>query len=412
MNIIHVPPRYFPAISGAEFYFKRISESLNDHFNLEVHTTNALDFQALHDIQGKKVQPKKQPEIIKKVKVFRHPVIYSNDRKKKEIEKVLKPFCRNQTLNDALLLKMGPYSTKMRIELDKRNVDLIHTTFFPSMNIFTSLQVSIKKKIPIVLTPFFHGENPRYYNDLDSLLKLFSKLLVCTKAERNYLLNLGIDKKKIELITMGVDLERYKNVDERKFTTTTGIDPSKHKIILFSGYKNYEKGAITILKSIPSIVQVEPDARFVLIGPSTKQFNIQYKKLGKMRKYICNLNPSNLSGYYDKIKLGAFKSCHVYAMPSRSDAFGIAYLEAWAFKKPIIASKIPAMEDLFDDYKEGIHVSFDDPQMLSEKILELLRDSKKREEIGEKGHEKVLRDHLTWRDVSEKIKNIYLDLMS
>ena len=54
-NILYLPTRYFPAISGAEFYLQRMAEILTStfHYKIDIHTSNAIDFKALRDPSGK-----------------------------------------------------------------------------------------------------------------------------------------------------------------------------------------------------------------------------------------------------------------------------------------------------------------------------------------------------------------------
>jgi glycosyltransferase involved in cell wall biosynthesis len=208
---------------------------------------------------------------------------------------------------------------------------------------------------------------------------------------------------------MGVDVERYENASIKKFERVTGINPINHKLVLFCGYKNYEKGAITLLHSIENVVKKHPNVIFIMIGPPTMQYNRELQNLGNFKEHILNINPASLSGYFDKTKHGAFKACDVFVMPSRSDAYGIAYLEAWASKKPVIASNIPAMLDLFEDGKEGFHVQFDDPRDLALKINLLLDDKQLGIELGEQGYHKIFEEYLTWKDVAHKIFSIYQD---
>ncbi|HME55836.1 MAG TPA: glycosyltransferase family 4 protein [Candidatus Lokiarchaeia archaeon] len=413
MTIIHVSPRYFPAISGAEFYFQRISEILQKKRDIEVHCTNALDFSAFSNQDGKKIKRSmNNPESINGVRVFRHDIDY--DKEIIEEERVLLGqalFIEDtKTLNDVLL--EGPASRSLRLALEQAGTELVHATCFPYENIYSALRVANLKHIPCVLTPFLHGENPRYHRESITVLDQFTKILACSKAEQDFLVQHGVARDKIKLITMGVDIDRFHAATTERFVNVTSVNPDKHKIILFSGYKNYEKGAITLLKAVPLVVSKIPESIFVMIGPPTKQYNLEMTKLGNFKKHVININPSNLAGYFDKIKLGAFKACHVYAMPSRSEAYGIAYLEAFACKKPIIAAAIPAMFELFMEGRECMHVNFDMVNELGEMIIYLLENERAREELGQNGYDKISREKLTWQDVARNILGIYDDLLS
>jgi glycosyltransferase involved in cell wall biosynthesis len=407
MRVIHNPPRYYPAISGAEFYFERMSELLRKTHDVAVHCTNALDFRAFIDPSGKVVTPKISPEVIKNVLVFRHPIDYDPailDGERSTIQHSLAS-APESTIKSALA--EGPTSRSLRLALEASDAQLIHTTCFPYQNILVSLHAARCKKIPCVVTPFVHFENLRYHRESIGILDLFDRVLVCSKAERDFIASHGVHDCKIDVITMGVDASVLSRATPEPFVRSTGVDPAKHKIVLFSGYKNHEKGAISMLKALPRVVAKIDCTRFVMIGPPTKQYNMEMSKLGLLKQHVVNINPASLSGYFDKIKLGAFKSCHVYAMPSRSDAYGIAYLEAFACKKPVIAASIPAMMELFPEGKECLHVLFDDYEQLAEKIIFLLENDQAREELGLNGYEKIKREGLTWQGVAGRLNRIY-----
>ena len=72
-------------------------------------------------------------------------------------------------------------------------------------------------------------------------------------------------------------------------------------MVLFCGYKNYEKGALSILKAIPYILQKYRNVYFVFIGPSTIAFNRELSKIQKAIDHrVINLTPDNLTGYYEQ----------------------------------------------------------------------------------------------------------------
>ena len=54
-HILYLPTRYYPSISGAEFYFQRIAEILTKKYdyNIDIYTSNAVDFKALRESNGR-----------------------------------------------------------------------------------------------------------------------------------------------------------------------------------------------------------------------------------------------------------------------------------------------------------------------------------------------------------------------
>jgi len=168
-NILYLPTRYFPSISGAEFYFQRMAELLTTKYNygIEIYTSNAIDFKALRNSSGKILTPdNKYFYEVNRLKVNRFPVNYSISNK--EILKFLKiiPSYNALNLHDDVIEKIirnGPYLGDLLDYLLKKqdlNYDLIHTTYFPYFNCVISLIIGTFIKKPTICTPFFHFSNP------------------------------------------------------------------------------------------------------------------------------------------------------------------------------------------------------------------------------------------------------------
>jgi glycosyltransferase involved in cell wall biosynthesis len=140
-------------------------------------------------------------------------------------------------------------------------------------------------------------------------------------------------------------------------------------------------------------------------------YNREVSKIQKLKNArIINFTPDNLTGYFDKKKIAAFKESDIYLMPSRSDAFGIAFLESWAAGKPVIGANIGATPEVIKDNVDGLLVEFDDPNDIAEKVVLLLKNKRMRKNFGLAGKLKVTQ-HYTWNIIAEKTRNVYLDLM-
>ena len=222
-DILFLPTRYFPSISGAEFYFQRIAEILTSKFNyrIDIFTSDAIDFKALRDPSGKVVKKNnKFYDNVNNLIVNRSSVNYNTS--KPDILKNLKniPSFKCLNLSDDCVesfIKNGPYLGDLIdyfINKPDLNYKLIHATFFPYFNLILSLMVGMQSKIPTICTPFFHFSNPRYMDfKLIEVLKKFDLLIACTNIEKQILVNdCKIPKEKITVIPMGVDYKRFERV--------------------------------------------------------------------------------------------------------------------------------------------------------------------------------------------------------
>ncbi len=426
-KILFLPTRFFPAISGAEFYFQRLAELLNAKYayNIDIFTSNAIDFKALRNPSGKAINPgDKYFDKVNNLRINRFSVDY--DLSEIEISQKLNsiPSFKKLKLSDTYLkkfIKNGPYLGDLLdyLLLNKPdlNYDLIHTTFFPYFNCITSLIIGKAINKPVVCTPFFHFSNPRYLDlDIIDVLRKFDLLIACTSLEKQFLIKkFSINAEKIEVIPMGVDYERFflpkSNLIQFKQKFFKRKE-KKYSLILFCGYKNYEKGALSILKSIPYILRKKRKVYFLFIGPSTIAFNQELSKISKLKNArIINFTPDNLTGYFDQKKIAAFREADIYLMPSRSDAFGIAFLEAWAAGKPVIGARIGATPEVIQENIDGLLVEFDDPVDISEKVITLLKNKRLRQKLGKKGQMKVVQN-FTWDIIAEKTHVLYQNLIS
>jgi glycosyltransferase involved in cell wall biosynthesis len=395
-------------------------------YSIDIFTSDGIDFKSLRDSKGKVIKSNdKYFNSVNKLSINRYSINYYNslNDKIKKIKNI--PAYKILDISDNSLkeyLKNGPYLydlIQFFLINQNLNYDLIHTTFFPYFNLIISLILGKLTNKPTICTPFFHFSNPRYLNsDLLSVLKKFDKLIACTNLEKKKLTTLlEIPKSSIEVIPMGVDYEKFNEkpkINKELYNFKQKFfkhNEKKFRMVLFCGYKNYEKGAISILKAIPFIIETYSKIYFVFIGPSTIAFNRELSKIRKMKNLrIINLTPDNLIGYYDKKKLAAFRETDLYVMPSRSDAFGISFLEAWASGKPVIGANIGATPEVIRNNIDGLLVEFDNPIDIAEKVIYLLKKKRTKKALGTQGKKKVLENH-KWEAIAKKTNELYQKLI-
>jgi glycosyltransferase involved in cell wall biosynthesis len=396
------------------------------NYNIDIFTSNAIDFKALRSSHGKIIKSQnKYYDQVNNHKIHRFPVNY-NISVKKILNKIkMIPTYNDLNLNDAtleLFIKNGPYlEDLLELFLNKpdMNYELIHSTFFPYFNCIISLIIGTLLKKPKICTPFFHFSNPRYTDiKLIEPLKRFDLLIACTNLEKNFLIkNYNIPSEKIRVIPMGVDhlkFEKITKLSSKDYSFKQKFfdkNAKKYKLVLFCGYKNYEKGALSILKAIPYILKKIKHVYFVFIGPSTIAFNQELSNISKLdRTRIINFTPDNLTGYFDKKKIAAFKEADIYLMPSRSDAFGISFLEAWSAGKPVIGANIGATPEVIRENIDGLLVEFDNPEDIAEKVIYLLKNRRLRKKYGSTGQLKVSQK-FTWDIIAKETHTTYQNLI-
>lgn len=96
----------------------------------------------------------------------------------------------------------------------------------------------------------------------------------------------------------------------------------------------------------------------------------------------------------------------IFCVPSLSESFGVAALEASACGKPVIATNVGGLPEVVRDKKTGFIVPPADVAALSEKLYELVKNRELREELGNNGREFVL-ESFSWKKSLDIMEEVY-----
>jgi glycosyltransferase involved in cell wall biosynthesis len=105
-------------------------------------------------------------------------------------------------------------------------------------------------------------------------------------------------------------------------------------------------------------------------------------------------------------KLDLLAATDVLALPSRIDSFGIVYLEAWAYRKPVIGARAGGVPDVIDAGRDGLLVPFGDVGALSDAIRKLVEHPDLAQTMGERGRAKV-ESRYTWDQIYARLQVLY-----
>jgi glycosyltransferase involved in cell wall biosynthesis len=88
----------------------------------------------------------------------------------------------------------------------------------------------------------------------------------------------------------------------------------------------------------------------------------------------------------DKTLQSIYQRAAVFTMPSRAEGFGLVYLEAMKHRLPCIGSTQDAATEIIEDQITGFLIDQSDLSGLAQRIVTLLRNPSRRQEMGESGH--------------------------
>lgn len=165
-------------------------------------------------------------------------------------------------------------------------------------------------------------------------------------------------------------------------------------------FEEPRKGLSVLLDALPIVTRFVPDVRVLVAGPGEKD-DILKKVDPQLRGRITFLGRLN-----DKDKADFLNSVSVYVAPNTGgESFGIILAEAMAAGASIVASDIPAFASLLGDGKYGTLFKSEDSTDLARVLIDLLRDTEKRQAIAAVGREHS--NVFDWKSVAQQILSVY-----
>lgn len=414
INILNITQRYYPARGGAEQFIQILSEYLfnTGKYSVDIWTTDALSADTLWDLGNDVIQ--KKEEVINGVNIKRFP-IGKGLLRNRYLNKIFRvifgflPFFRISNLATC------PTSFGMLSEIKKnKKYDFVTVSSTPYYFLFyVGYLISKKLDIPLIVVPALHiGAGDR-----DSLRKKYlrktaipffehaHKIILNTKTEGDEIKDfckkngVKIDEGKFLIIGQGVFPDKIKGGIGDRFRKKYGIE---NDIIFQIGSKSFEKGSINLIKAMIRCWDKGTDAALIFGGGYNKEFSEYVDGLdSRYKERILNIDNISESEKWDLYDAGT-----VFSMVSKTDSFGIVYLEAWMYGKPVLGCRNDAINEVISDGEDGFLVKFDDIEELSERIISLLENYKQRVNMGENGRRKVLEKY-NWNKNLRKVAKIY-----
>lgn len=237
------------------------------------------------------------------------------------------------------------------------------------------------------------------------LYKNADKIVTLT-ANKDYYISVGVDEKKVEIVSNGVDLEKYDSlVDEE-----SPIKLSENKFnILYTG----AHGTANCLEFILEVAKLLKDDNimFNLIGEGEKKEELIKKAEEYNLKNIKFYPPINKNFIPSTLKNGDAMILPVRNKPLYK--YGISpnkMYEYFASSRPIIFSGNVA-NDMVKEANAGISVEAENVEKIKKAILSLYNMSRDKREVLGKNGRKYVEENYDIKILSKKIEKIILNLL-
>jgi glycosyltransferase involved in cell wall biosynthesis len=248
---------------------------------------------------------------------------------------------------------------------------------------------------PLVVCPHMHpgswGDAPddvAFYRDVDGVIAK-------TSHEARVLEAGGVRRDRIAVIGNGPHLPA-RGDPEALARRLSSAGP----YVLFVGRRTESKGYPALCAAMRAVWASRPDVQLLVLAPLDDPGGGEQGAPGAPDPRI-----RELPGASEADKDAAYQLARVLCLPSRAEAFGMVLVEAWSHGVPVVASRLPALEEIVTDGEDGLLVERE-PERIAAALLALLADPARGRALGEAGRAKVERRY-RWDTIAGATEEFY-----
>jgi glycosyltransferase involved in cell wall biosynthesis len=265
--------------------------------------------------------------------------------------------------------------------------------------------------VPFFLTPILHLGDPlnprdatrRVYTSpaMMALARSADLVFAQTPSERDALVQRGVAATKVVLQGLGVDRAECTGGDRWLVRQAWNATPDD-VVIGHLANNSEEKGTVDLLRAADLLWRHGSKLQVVLAGPETPNFRRFWQRY-PFADRVRRLGPLS-----EGQKRDFLAGIDVFALPSRSDSFGLVLLEAWANGLPNVAYRAGGIADLVRHERDGLLAPCGSMEGLAAALARLVDDSGLRQQFGEAGQARL--GEFRWPDKLRLVRQAYVRL--
>jgi phosphatidylinositol alpha-1,6-mannosyltransferase len=283
------------------------------------------------------------------------------------------------------------------------------------MSSVTALAVSRTLRIPFVI--FTHGLeiNRKEIKErliIRILLKESNLVISNSTYTQSLVRKFGVSQHRIAVVPGAIAFDEYAVPScNSPVSRSAGKKTTTKKMILTCGKLTERKGHDMVIKALPEVLKESASVNYVIAGTGPYETNlrslVRALKLGDKVRFRGRVSNVELRHLY--------RTCDVFVMPNRElddgnvEGFGLVFLEANAFGKPVVAGRSGGAVDAVEHGKTGLLVNPMDKDEIAWAISYLLRNRKVAARMGSAGRKRA--EHkFTWKISGEKLRKALVNL--
>ncbi|MEL7266227.1 MAG: glycosyltransferase [Planctomycetota bacterium] len=177
--------------------------------------------------------------------------------------------------------------------------------------------------------------------------------------------------------------------------------------VLFTGRLIERKGVSYLLRAAQRVLG-QCRAKFIITGNGD-----QREELDALHEELQLGDDVEFLGFVSNEQLGQeYSRCDVWVNPSVIDSWGdteglgVGSIEAYSYRKPVIASAVGGIPDTVVDGKTGYLVPEKNVEVLADRILELVQSPEKAQQMGDAGYA-FAKKTFDWDRITDDLSELY-----
>lgn len=268
----------------------------------------------------------------------------------------------------------------------EEGVDLIHSHGYKSN--FYGLTAARRSGVPIISTiHLWTGETMklRFYEYLDRrwMVRKMDHVVLVSPTFRDDVKKSNLASARISYIPNGIDTETF-NPSNIHSDLRGELGLNNSLVIGNVARLNQEKGHHHLIEAFEKAQSEIPNARLLIIGdgPLEDDLRAEVNSRALTGKVIFTGKRKDMPSLY--------KAMDIFAMSSLKEGMPMALLEAMSMELPVITTDVGAVPYIISNNENGIMIKAENPGILAEKIVSLLKDASMRKRLGWEARRTVL----------------------
>lgn len=284
-------------------------------------------------------------------------------------------------MNTYPLFEYPPYDLALAnqmanlIEYEKIDVLHVHYAIPHATSAYLAKQILGEKAAHVPLITTLHGtditivgSDPSYKSVVDFSINQSDGVTAVSEYLRNETYERFDIKKEIEVIPNFIDLDRFKKSNKNHFKRA--ICPNGEKVVVHVSNFREVKRVPEVVTTFDYILKNDIDAKLLLVGdgPDRQRAEQRCRELG-----ICN--HVRFLGKQDQVE-EVLSIADLFLIPSGSETFGLAALEAMSCSVPVVSSNIGGLPEVNIHGETGYLCGLDDTECMGRYSVDILSNPK------------------------------------